>query len=70
MEVDLLDFVEQCRQLAKQALGSTRASPPAATTRDSTTGIAGLTLDGGMLSLKINTSDRPKVDLFEAYRRV
>jgi len=30
MEVDLLDFVEQCWYLVKQGWESTRASPPAA----------------------------------------
>ncbi len=30
MEVDLLDFVEQCRQLVKQALGKHAGEPPAA----------------------------------------
>jgi hypothetical protein len=29
MEIDPLDFAEKCRELSKQALGSSRAIPPA-----------------------------------------
>ena len=32
MEIDILDFVEECRHLAKQALGKHAGSPPAAGT--------------------------------------
>ncbi|GAB7011476.1 hypothetical protein JCM31271_34190 [Halorubrum trueperi] len=30
MEINILDFIEQCRELAKQGWGSMWASPPAA----------------------------------------